>query len=154
MTISSEAIEAVAGHFYTMRSGIAWSQIDPKSSVALNYRRWAAEGLEAAQPFMRPQSSRKAEDVGRNIVNQLADLWGVPVDIRQATNDRCWAFAAELVASASANRDAVIAGFIAQREEYVRVLRQCVDADSDYHRWQGHAEARRQLSEKLSKGAE
>lgn len=39
--------------------------------------------------------------------------------------------------------------FLDQREEYVRVLRQCVDADADYHRWQGHAEARRQLGQKL-----
>ncbi len=43
----------------------------------------------------------------------------------------------------------IVADFIAQREEYVRVLRQCVDADADYHRWQGHAEARRQLADKL-----
>jgi hypothetical protein len=41
-----------------------------------------------------------AEDVGRNIVNQLADLWHVPVDVRQATNDQTWAFAADLVRSA------------------------------------------------------
>jgi hypothetical protein len=39
--------------------------------------------------------------------------------------------------------------FLDQREEYVRVLRQCVDADADYHRWQGHAEARRQLGRSL-----
>lgn len=52
--------------------------------------------------------------------------------------------------AATADRDAVVAGFIEQREEYVRVLRQCVDADADYHRWQGHAEARRQLAEKLA----
>lgn len=43
----------------------------------------------------------------------------------------------------------VVADFIAQREEYVRVLRQTVNADADYHRWQGHAEARRQLADKL-----
>ena len=43
----------------------------------------------------------------------------------------------------------IVAAFIAQREEYVRVLRQCVDADADYHRWQGHAEARRQLADRL-----
>lgn len=54
---------------------------------------------------------------------------------------------------ASAQREAVVAGFIEQREEYVRVLRQCVDADADYHRWQGHAEARRQLTDKLAESA-
>lgn len=40
--------------------------------------------------------------------------------------------------------------FIDQREEYVRVLKQTVNADGDYHRWQGHAEARRQLKERLA----
>lgn len=39
--------------------------------------------------------------------------------------------------------------FLNQRAEYVHVLRQCVDADADYHRWQGHAEARRQLGTAL-----
>ena len=49
-----------------------------------------------------------------------------------------------------AGRERIVADFIAQREEYVRVLRQCVGADADYHRWQGHAEARRQLRDKLA----
>lgn len=39
--------------------------------------------------------------------------------------------------------------FLDQREEYVRVLRQCVEANDDYYRWQGHAEARRQLRTSL-----
>lgn len=39
--------------------------------------------------------------------------------------------------------------FLDQREEYTRVLKQCVEANDDYHRWQGHAEARRQLSQAL-----
>lgn len=47
-------------------------------------------------------------------------------------------------------RDKVVADFVAQREEYVSVLRQCVNADDDYYRWQGHAEARRQLRDKLA----
>ena len=50
------------------------------------------------------------------------------------------------------DRERIVADFIAQREEYVRVLRQCVNADADYHRWQGHAEARRQLRDKLLAG--
>lgn len=54
--------------------------------------------------------------------------------------------------SAPVDRERIVADFIAQREEYVRVLRQCVDADADYHRWQGHAEARRQLRDKLTAG--
>ncbi len=53
-----------------------------------------------------------------------------------------------------ASREQIVADFIAQREEYVRVLKQCVDADADYHRWQGHAEARRQLRDKLLRAGE
>lgn len=52
--------------------------------------------------------------------------------------------------SASDTLQSVVTKFLDQREEYVRVLRQCVDADADYHRWQGHAEARRQLRDRLA----
>ena len=51
------------------------------------------------------------------------------------------------------DQDRIVADFIAQREEYVRVLEQCVNANADYHRWQGHAEARRQLRDKLAAAA-
>lgn len=54
--------------------------------------------VELAESFLHPP--RTAEDIGYNIVNQLGDLWEVPVDVRQATNDRCWAFASGLVAMA------------------------------------------------------
>ena len=43
----------------------------------------------------------------------------------------------------------VVADFVAERAEYVTVLRQCTDSSPDYYRWQGHAEARRQLAERL-----
>jgi hypothetical protein len=40
--------------------------------------------------------------------------------------------------------------FINARSEYVTALRNCPgDADTDYYRWSGHAEARRQLATKL-----
>ena len=43
-----------------------------------------------------------------------------------------------------------VAGFCAQRAEYVDNLRNCAPSnDRDYYRWSGHAEARRQLSELL-----
>ncbi|MCX4540457.1 hypothetical protein [Streptomyces sp. NBC_01565] len=43
-----------------------------------------------------------------------------------------------------------VAGFCAQRAEYVTNLRNCnPNADHDYYRWSGHAEARRQLSQRL-----
>lgn len=43
----------------------------------------------------------------------------------------------------------IVVDFCAERAEYVRTLRQCTDDSPDYHRWQGHAESRRQLSERL-----
>lgn len=45
----------------------------------------------------------------------------------------------------------VVLDFIEQRVEYVRALRQFRGSsrDADYWRWQGHAEARRQLAERL-----
>lgn len=45
-------------------------------------------------------------DVAYNIVNQLGDLWNVPVDVRQASNDRCWAFAAGLISAFVAKQPA------------------------------------------------
>ena len=45
-----------------------------------------------------------------------------------------------------------VLAFINQRSEYVQAARNatgCTDDDSDYHRWQGHMEARRQLAEAL-----
>lgn len=46
-------------------------------------------------------------------------------------------------------RLAVVDDFCAERAQYVTALKQNTDGGADYHRWQGHAEARRQLSERL-----
>jgi len=47
-------------------------------------------------------------------------------------------------------QDAIVAEFVAARAEYVTALRNCHgDNTHDYDRWQGHAAARRQLSELL-----
>lgn len=51
------------------------------------------------------------------------------------------------------DRDQVVDAFVAQREEYVGALKRSIEAGPDYHRWSGHAEARRQLAEKLSKAS-
>jgi hypothetical protein len=44
-----------------------------------------------------------------------------------------------------------VEAFLRQRPEYVRVLRNSrgSDGDTDFWRWQGHAEARRQLCEQI-----
>lgn len=39
-----------------------------------------------------------------------------------------------------------VASFINERPRYVEALKASPEADSDYFRWQGHAEARRQLA--------
>lgn len=45
---------------------------------------------------------------------------------------------------------AVVAEFVADRANYIVAIRNChPDNDHDYNRWQGHAESRRQLAEKL-----
>lgn len=44
----------------------------------------------------------------------------------------------------------VVERFCAERAEYITSILNChPDNYPDYHRWQGHAEARRQLSKKL-----
>lgn len=43
-----------------------------------------------------------------------------------------------------------VADFCGEREQYITSINNChPDNDRDYWRWQGHAEARRQLSERL-----
>jgi hypothetical protein len=49
-------------------------------------------------------------------------------------------------------RGELIAYLQGRRRETLRVLRQSVEANSDYYRWQGHAEMSRQLLQRL--GAE
>jgi hypothetical protein len=84
------------------------------------YRSMAHAALEAALPHLEGATPRKAFDVAYNIVNQLADLWEVPVDIRQATNDRCWEFAAGLIegATPAIDREALDRLFEAHRIHY------------------------------------
>lgn len=44
----------------------------------------------------------------------------------------------------------IVAGFCAERVQYITSINNChPDNAADYYRWQGHAEARRQLSERL-----
>src|SRR3546814_10320558 len=47
-------------------------------------------------------------------------------------------------------QDTIVAEFVAARAEYITAIRNChPDNGHDYDRWQGHAAARRQLSELL-----
>lgn len=60
-------------------------------------------------------------------------------------------FARDLQALANlATRDATVREFCADRAEYITAINNCAsENDRDYWRWNGHAEARRQLSERL-----
>lgn len=66
----------------------------------------SAAGVFREVDGTRPQPTPEAEggpfrtsvDVAHNIVNQLGDLWHVPVDVRQASNDLADEFVAKLVA--------------------------------------------------------
>lgn len=50
-----------------------------------------------------------------------------------------------------AARDAVVEKFCGERGRYITSINNChPDNDHDYYRWQGHAEARRQLTERLA----
>lgn len=48
----------------------------------------------------------------------------------------------------------VVEDFINQRPEYIEALKNSPEADADYWRWSGHAEARRQLTERLEMAIE
>lgn len=48
-------------------------------------------------------------------------------------------------------RQAVVDDFLAEREQVITAINNChPDNLADYYRWQGHAEARRHLSERLA----
>ena len=47
-------------------------------------------------------------------------------------------------------RMAVVEEFVAARAEYITAINNCAPGNyADYHRWQGHAEGRRQLAQEL-----
>lgn len=62
---------------------------------------WLGDTVQAmqgrAEASLEGDEPRMPMDTARNIVNQLADLWTVPVDVRQATNDHCDRFVATLI---------------------------------------------------------
>jgi hypothetical protein len=59
---------------------------------------FAARMRREADQMDAAGGERTTQDVARNIVNQLADLWEVDPMTRQATNDEADAFVARLIA--------------------------------------------------------
>jgi hypothetical protein len=63
-------------------------------------------------------TERTTQDVARNIVNQLGDLWEVNPTTRQATNDEADAFVGRLIADYYAERLAEpSAALLSKRQE-------------------------------------
>ena len=51
----------------------------------------------------------------------------------------------------SEDMDPVVDDFITERNQYITAIENCSPENTaDYWRWQGHAEARRQLAERLT----
>ncbi|QXV57424.1 hypothetical protein [Amycolatopsis sp. TNS106] len=64
-------------------------------------------------------------------------------------------FARDLQALAdNARRPDVVSDFVAERHDFTIALKNCRESIGDYYRWQGHVEARRQLSERLAAAAQ
>ena len=99
-----------------------------------------ALALESAQLLMSPETAAELERlrsevaalrVERHSTNEALD------DAVQALRER-------------EKREAIVAKFVADRAGYIIAIRNChPDNGHDYDRWQGHAAARRQLSELL-----
>lgn len=108
-----EALEELCDEADIRRS--VYGRLDSESIGNGDLTTMQIRGLLAAHPA--ESVPRGAFDVAYNIVNQIADVYQVPVDVRQATNDRCWEFAAELIAQFAAAPGPVI-----DREALVQAL--------------------------------
>lgn len=90
------SVETESGVDVVMRctpdQAVEWAK-----SVAWSVHQSREEALDAAPDDWRSANHGRPFDVAYNIVNQLGDLWEVPVDRRQETNDRAWVFATTLI---------------------------------------------------------
>jgi hypothetical protein len=86
-----------------------------------------AHGLVKRHETRLAKHSIEVPFVAQNIVNQLADLWEVPVETRQATNDRCDQFVTRLIKVHVETREAR-----AIRKQVAEDLRFLAAARKDY----------------------
>ncbi|SDW34151.1 hypothetical protein SAMN04487912_102394 [Arthrobacter sp. cf158] len=70
-------------------------------------------------------------------------------EVFEQDNPPLYARDLEAAAKAAVAPTPEVLSFINQRSEYVTAARNSGGDVADYHRWQGHMEARRQLAEKL-----
>lgn len=101
-------------------------QPDPEREKAAERQRQRAQHLDSARAELAGQGehSLPPEQGGTSDVKAVADL------------------------ASGLGGSAVVQAFIAERAEYITAIENAGNGP-DYHRWQGHAEARRQLAERL-----
>ncbi|MYR36295.1 hypothetical protein GTX14_04400 [Streptomyces sp. SID4944] len=121
-------LDGLEPHDYQKHASVVLDMIRPLVFALGQY-----QALELGTPEGR--ISAKCDDSSHPVwLRDLDDMRGCP-----------WCRVAELEAQAEKT-----AAFCAQRAEYVTSILNChPDNAHDYYRWQGHAEARRQLSQSL-----
>lgn len=87
--------------------------------------------LLVARAINRNESS-SVKSAAMNIVNQLAELWNVPVDVRQATNDQADQFVTGLVDRARGDRAEIVADLRFLAEARGDYCRRCPQNAGDY----------------------
>lgn len=103
------------------------------------------------QPPLNPDAlEAAAKALEERIATDTADL-EADGQISLARRLEALAAVSAYLAVAQSVVNSAVEAFINQRPEYVTVLKNTRSGDdmSDYCRWQGHAEARRQLAQKL-----
>lgn len=112
-------------------------------------------GMEDKQndPRLDPIGTVRKDSKGRQAVKvSMGDDSGKGQHVWVHTDDHLnhrWFHHVE-VGSWTVVQPQAIADFCAARADYIEAINNChPDNDRDYWRWQGHAESRRQLSERL-----
>lgn len=90
VSVSADDVEVVMK--CTADEAVEWARL-----VAAAVYESRAEAVDSFPEDWTAGTRRTAFDLGYNIVNQLGDQWQVPVDVRQASIDRCWAFVTNLL---------------------------------------------------------
>ncbi|MBF6584397.1 hypothetical protein IU414_06440 [Nocardia farcinica] len=129
--------------------------VDPSSPVCTDslHQAMAAELLALRARVAELEAERdRARDAGKTIGQALATYNRIALDatglrhVIGENGDGDW----QVVWERLADLGAEVRKFIDQRPEYVNSCRNAnSDADHDYYRWQGGAEARRQLAQRL-----
>lgn len=96
---------------------------------------------ETHGPVLASEQDRKVRDAIEGLLDEFKNV--------QATGivaDEIW----NRIVGPALDGHPVVAEFCAERARYITSINNCHrDNASDYYRWQGHAEARRQLSERM-----